>query len=210
MTYRIVDPMKVIYEIYDLSQAMERLVQTTLRGLVGSMGLDDALASRSELTRSLLARISRECLGWGVEVISVHLLEINPNESIQHAMHSQISSERRRRAGVVEAQGYRESVKLETEGQSFSAVVLAKARARVMELEALGNAQSRVTLAKAEAEALNIMRSVLEGCGVDAAQYQIGDKYLTSLAAVLKSGSVSVTMPMQTDVVGCTRLLSQE
>ena len=59
MLYRIIDPVRAVYEVYDVAHALNRLVQTTLRALVGDMGLDDVLVSRVELNRSLLAKVGR-------------------------------------------------------------------------------------------------------------------------------------------------------
>lgn len=46
-----------MYECYDLSQCVEKLVQTTLRAIIGDMGLDDTLASREEINRILSQKI---------------------------------------------------------------------------------------------------------------------------------------------------------
>jgi regulator of protease activity HflC (stomatin/prohibitin superfamily) len=57
LIYRIEDPVRASYECYDLAQCMEKLVQTTLRAIIGDMGLDDTLASREEINRILLQKI---------------------------------------------------------------------------------------------------------------------------------------------------------
>ncbi|CAK4672556.1 unnamed protein product [Aphanomyces euteiches] len=66
--YEFCDPMKVCYEVYDLSQAIKKLVQTTLRSIIGDMGLDDTLASREEINRGILQKISHICFNWGVRI----------------------------------------------------------------------------------------------------------------------------------------------
>ena len=57
LLYRLVDPVRVAYETYDLAHAVEKLVQTTLRSIIGDMGLDDTLASREEIERLLMHKI---------------------------------------------------------------------------------------------------------------------------------------------------------
>ncbi len=37
LLYRIVDPVRAVYEVFDLSHAVEKLVQTTLRSIIGDM-----------------------------------------------------------------------------------------------------------------------------------------------------------------------------
>jgi len=57
LIYRIEDPVRAVYECCDLSQCVEKLVQTTLRAIIGEMGLDDTLASREEINRILSQKI---------------------------------------------------------------------------------------------------------------------------------------------------------
>lgn len=109
LLYKIQDPVRAVYEVTDLPQAVEKLVQTTLRSIIGDMGLDDTLASREEINRTLQQKISRTFLNWGFKIVKVDILEIMPaTRSIQDAMHKQIAAERIRRANVITAEGFRE------------------------------------------------------------------------------------------------------
>lgn len=104
LLYRIEDPVRAVYEAYDLAQCVENLVQTTLRAIIGDMGLDDTLASREEINRILSQKIrfvssvwfvwshshSHICFNWGLRLVKVDLLEITPTGSIMAAMHKQL------------------------------------------------------------------------------------------------------------------------
>ncbi len=103
-------------QTFDLQHAIEKLVQTTLRSVIGDMGLDDTLASREEIQRQLSKKITGICKNWGLLIKGVELLEITPNYSIQEAMHMQIKAERVRRTAKVEAEGYAEQTRLLAEG----------------------------------------------------------------------------------------------
>lgn len=94
-----------------MTHAVEKLVQTTLRSILGDMGLDDTLASREEVIRTLMQKISNVCLNWGLQITAVELLEIIPSPTIQDAMHKQLAAERIRRAAIVTADGQREQAK---------------------------------------------------------------------------------------------------
>lgn len=61
---------------------VERLVQTTLRSVIGDMGLDDTLASRAEIEKLVTNKISKICQDWGLAIKGVDLLEIEPTASI--------------------------------------------------------------------------------------------------------------------------------
>ena len=92
LLYRIVNPLRAVYETYDLCHAVEKLVQTTLRAIIGDMGLDDTLASREEINRSLSHKIHNVCLNWGISITKVELLEITPTNTVQAAMHQQLAA----------------------------------------------------------------------------------------------------------------------
>lgn len=89
---------QAVYETFDLDNAVEKLVQTTLRSIIGDMGLDDTLASREEIERGLELRIKSICFDWGLEIKSCELLELTPTPSVQDAMHQQLRAERERYA----------------------------------------------------------------------------------------------------------------
>ena len=114
MVIQITDPVRVAYEVvvgsgvhsqtYDLIEAVERLVQTSLRSVIGDMGLDDTLASREEIEKLVSNKVCKVCQDWGLTISGVDLLEIDPTDTIQAAMHEQIRAER-----------YAEQVRLEGE-----------------------------------------------------------------------------------------------
>ena len=48
--FQIMDPIRAVYEIANLPQAIEKLTQTSLRNVIGEMDLDDTLSSRDTIT----------------------------------------------------------------------------------------------------------------------------------------------------------------
>jgi hypothetical protein len=88
--------------------------------LVVDLGLDDTLASREEINRTLTQKISNVFLNWEFKLLKVELLEILPSETIPEAMHKQIAAERMRRAAIITADGYREQTK--TEGKLINVI----------------------------------------------------------------------------------------
>ena len=85
-------------------EAVERLVQTSLRSVIGDMGLDDTLASREEIEKLVSNKVCKVCQDWGLTISGVDLLEIDPTDTIQAAMHEQIRAERYRRTQKVTAE----------------------------------------------------------------------------------------------------------
>jgi regulator of protease activity HflC (stomatin/prohibitin superfamily) len=209
LLWKIVDPVRAVYEVFDLTHAVEKLVQTTLRSIIGDMGLDDTLASREEINRSLLNKLGNVCLNWGVEITAVEVLEIVPVQGeIQKAMHLQISAERRRRAAVVEATGFRKQIKTRAEGECAATIALSKAYQKKIVLRSKGKAESMKKIAEAEAESLSIIAKALSGYGVSAPDYVIGWRYIEAFKELCCSAkSRRIFFPFQTDVIGAARFV---
>ena len=69
---RVIDPQAATYQVADYRAAIDLLITTTLRNLLGDMTLDEALASRAEFIRALLNALSTT-RAWGVHVDRVEI-----------------------------------------------------------------------------------------------------------------------------------------
>mmetsp|Transcript_5232 Transcript_5232/g.12991 ORF Transcript_5232/g.12991 Transcript_5232/m.12991 type:complete len:264 (-) Transcript_5232:206-997(-) len=209
LLYQLVDPIKVAYQTYDLPRAVGNLVRTSLRSIVGDMGLDDTLASREEINRAMHLKIARVCLDWGMKITQVEVLEIHPTRSIQEAMHKQLSAERIRRAAIVTAEGYREQVRTEAEGESQAAIAISMGEASVKRLHAEGQAKSKEVLADAEAKSVEALSATLTLFGVEPTQYIVGLRYLeTFLLVAQKAASRHIIFPYEASLYGLVKDLS--
>ncbi|GAG24794.1 unnamed protein product, partial [marine sediment metagenome] len=81
--YQITDPKRAIYEVANLPQAIEKLTQTTLRNIIGSMDLDETLSSRDQVNEKLRIILDEATDKWGVKVNRVELQEVNPPGDIR-------------------------------------------------------------------------------------------------------------------------------
>jgi len=206
LLYRIVDPVRACYEVYDIADAVEKLVQTTLRSIIGDMGLDDTLASREEINRTLSQKISNVFLNWGFKLLKVELLEILPSPSIQEAMHKQIAAERMRRAIIITADGYREQTKTEAEGESQSMIAVSKGEQQVSVIAAKGQGDAKVLKANAEAEAIRVVSTSLKEFSLEPTQYLIGLKYIETFTNIaLQATKRIVYFPYETDILGAMK-----
>jgi regulator of protease activity HflC (stomatin/prohibitin superfamily) len=162
---KVTDPVKAAYGVTNFAVAIENLIMTTLRSIIGEMELDEALSSREKIKVRLRESIVDEAIDWGLTVKSVEIQDIRPSPSMQQAMEQQAAAERERKAMVTRA-----------EGEKQAAILEAEARLEAAKRDA--NAQ--VMLAQASAEAL---RRVGEAVGPDSAAlwYLLGEKYVASL-----------------------------
>ncbi len=79
----ITSPEKAVYGIEDYAWAIQNLVQTTLRSIVGEMALDDALSSRDHIKAKLKAAISDDIADWGITLKTVEIQDIKPSSTMQ-------------------------------------------------------------------------------------------------------------------------------
>jgi len=207
LIYMISDPVRAVYEVYDLAHAVEKLLQTSLRSVIGDMGLDDTLASREEINRTVSQKVSRVFQNWGFTLLKVEILEILPTRTIQEAMHKQIAAERLRRAAIVTADGFREQIKTEAEGECQSVISISKGEQQVEIIKAKAESDSRVLIAKAEAEAINIISKSLKDFKLNATQYLIGIKFIETLTGLsLNSTKRLFYFPYETNFFGAFNL----
>ena len=170
---RVTNPRDAIYGIEDFRVAIQQLVMTTLRSILGEMSLDDALSNREHIKTKLKDSIIDDVADWGVTVKSVEIQDINPSPSMQASMERQAAAERERRAIETTAEGNKNAAILEADGK----------------LEAAKReAQAQVALANASGEAINIITANIQDKELPA-MFLLGDRYINSLEEISKSAN---------------------
>jgi regulator of protease activity HflC (stomatin/prohibitin superfamily) len=180
--YQITDPKAAVYEVSNLPEAIEKLTQTTLRNVIGSMDLDESLVSRDQVNAKLRMILDEATDKWGVKVNRVELQEVNPPADIRHAMEKQMRAERDRRAIILEAEGAKQAAILHAEGGRESSVLNARGAAESKIINAEGEAEARLRIAQAEAQALEVIKKALGD--KDPAQYLIAMQYIKTLPQI--------------------------
>src|SRR5512132_3781815 len=97
---------------------MEQLTVTTLRNIVGSLTLEQALTSRDEVNDRLRIVLDERTGKWGIRINGVELKSIDPPSTIQEAMEKQMRAERDRRAAILTAEGVKQAAILRAEGEA--------------------------------------------------------------------------------------------
>ena len=179
--FQVTDPVKAVYEIANLPEAIEKLTQTTLRNVIGEMDLDATLSSRDTINSKLRAILDEATDKWGVKVNRVELQDINPPRDIRDAMEKQMRAERDRRAAILAAEGQKKAAILEAEGTKAAEVNRAEGDKQARILRAEGEAQARVKVALAEAEAIKKITDALEKSKGDPTNYLIAVRYIETL-----------------------------
>ena len=182
--FQIVEPVKAVYEIDNLPNAIEKLTQTTLRNVIGELELDETLTSRDTINSKLRAVLDDATNKWGVKVNRVELQDITPPESVRRSMEQQMQAERERRAKVLEARGQKEAMILQSEGEKESQINQAEAERQTQILKAQGDADARILQATAEAEAIRKVAEAIASTKTDPATYMLVNRYIETLKEV--------------------------
>ena len=198
--FQILDPVKAVYEIVNLPDAIEKLTQTTLRNVVGELELDQTLAARDTINSKLQGILDDATNKWGVKVNRVELQDISPPHEIQEAMNKQMFAERERRARVLEAQGLKTSSILEAEGIKESEIQKAIGLKESEILIAEGLAQAKISIAQAEAESIRLISEEVGKKG-DPMQYLVAVKYIETLEKMV-GGKDTKTIYMPYEATG--------
>lgn len=103
--FRVVDPTRAVVEVENYLFATSQLAQTTLRSVLGEVGLDDLLSQREKLNQRLQEILDRQTDPWGIKVSLVEIKGVDLPESMQRAMARQAEAEREKRAKIIHAQG---------------------------------------------------------------------------------------------------------
>src|SRR4051812_612995 len=144
--FQVTDPKSATYEIADYISAIEQLIVTTLRNVVGGMTLEDTLTSRDNVSAALRHVLDEATGKWGIRVNRVELKSVDPPGTIQEAMEKQMRAERDRRAAILTAEGVKQSQILTAEGEKQSAILRAQGQREAQILQAEGQSKAIETV----------------------------------------------------------------
>jgi regulator of protease activity HflC (stomatin/prohibitin superfamily) len=174
----IVSPEKAVYGVENFVMAIEKLIQTSLRAIIGEMSLDDALSSRDHIKTKLKDSISDDISDWGITLKTVEIQDINPSQTMQASMEEQGAAERERRAAVTRAEGAKQAAILEADGR----------------LEASRrDAQAKILLAQGSAKAIESVAEALQGKDLPAT-YLLGEKYIEAMRDLAESDNAKTVV----------------
>jgi len=103
--YQVTDAAKAIIDIQDIDYAVLQLAQTTMRNVAGSVTLDELLAERQKISDQIETIIDQATQGWGVDVASVELKDIELPPDMIRTIAKQAEAERERRAVIINSEG---------------------------------------------------------------------------------------------------------
>ena len=158
---------KAIFQVENYTDASITLIQTTIRGIIGKMTLNECMSSRDVISERLLGDIKHKISEWGVEIKQIDIKEILPSTEVQGAMDKQASAEKEKVSVVVEAEAKKNAAILESEGRLISAQ---------------NDAKAEIERAEGSRQAIVKILGTLKGTNQEVAyQYLIAQKYLEAI-----------------------------
>jgi len=182
VSWRIIDPIKAVYEVDQLHKSLLQAVLNTLRSEVGKNELDYALQARTTLNEKITSRLFDTVSKWGLQLIRVEIQELKTDDATSAAMLQQLDAERRSRAAILEA-----------EGQAKATIETAKADRDAAILRAEGQAKALEIAASAEKAYLETLSSTI---GADQAnKILLAQKVIDGYSIISKNPSDKVFIP---------------
>ena len=125
--WKVLDLKQAFYNVDDVQGAIQNLVVTTLRSMIGELELSQTYSSRADLNRQLLQQLDDATKEWGVKVTRVELQEIKPPQNVLDSLARARAAETEKQAAISEAEGTVKSIEIISkalQGQSNSRQVL--------------------------------------------------------------------------------------
>jgi len=110
--YHVTSPHKAAFGISNIRQALVERTQTTLRHVVGARVLQDVIERREEIAQSIGEIIEDVASGWGVQVESMLIKDLEFSRDLQESLSMAAQSKRIGESKIIAARAEVESAKL--------------------------------------------------------------------------------------------------
>ena len=193
--YRVIDELaeRAVLEVQNFELAVVNLAFATLRAVIGSTTLAEALTEREKMRDALQVRMDEVTERWGVKVSQVEINEIDPPPGVKQAMEREKSAEAIKTAEITESEGQRQAQINRAEGERQAAILEAEGQRQSDILRAEGDQQAQILRAEGFSTALEKIYTVANT--VDGKTMSL--QYFETLKALGASPSTKWIFPME-------------
>ena len=184
---------KAVLAVENVEAAVINLAVASLRSVIGSTTLAEALAERERLTNTLQVTLDAETGRWGVKVTQVAINEIDPPPGVKQAMEREKSAAAIKTADITESEGQRQAAINRAEGEKQAAILSAEGERAAEILQAEGDQQAAVLRAEGFSTALDKIYQVANTVDVKTMSLQ----YFETLKSLGSSPSTKFIFPME-------------
>lgn len=193
--FQVTDAMRASYGSSNYIAAISQLAQTTLRSVIGRMELDRTFEERDLINHSVVSAIDESATNWGVKVLRYEIKDLTPPREILHAMQSQITAEREKRALIAASEGRKQEQINIANGEREAAIARSEGEKQAAINRAQGEASAILSIAEATAEAIRKTGGAIqEPGGTDAVNLKVAEQYVDAFAELAKTNN-SIIVP---------------
>ena len=191
--FQVTDPMRASYGSSNYIVAVTQLAQTSLRSVIGKLELDKTFEERDIINAQVVQAIDEAALNWGVKVLRYEIKDLTPPKEILHAMQSQITAEREKRALIAASEGRRqEQINIAT-GEREAFIARSEGEKQSIINNAQGEAASILAVANATAEAIErIASAIRQPGGEQAVQLKVAEKAVEAYAQLAQKNNTMI------------------
>ena len=184
---------KAIVEIENYRVATINLSFATLRAVIGSTTLSEALSEREKIRDQLQVRMDEVTGRWGIKVSQVEINEIDPPPGVKAAMEREKSAAAIKTAEITESEGTRQADINRAEGEKQAAILRAEGSRQSEILTAEGDQQAAILRADGFSTALERINSVAQAADARTMSLQ----YFDTLNKLGGSPATKFIFPME-------------
>ncbi len=170
ISWRVVDPIKAVYEVDNLHQSLLQATLNTIRSEIGENDLDYVLQARASINERISARLAETVSKWGLQLVRIEIQEIKTDDATGAAMLQQMDAERKSRATRLEAEGQAKATVEKARADSEAAILRAEGQAKALEITAAAEKAYLETLTSAigaeEANKMLLTQKVIDGYSI--------------------------------------------
>ena len=194
--FQVTDPKLASYGSSNYIVAVTQLAQTSLRSVIGKLELDKTFEERDIINAQVVAAIDEAALNWGVKVLRYEIKDLTPPSEILHAMQSQITAEREKRALIAASEGRRqEQINIAT-GQREAFIARSEGEKQAAINKAQGDAAAITEMAEATAQAIErIASAIRQPGGEQAVQLKVAEQAVQAYAKVAQDAKTTLIVP---------------
>jgi regulator of protease activity HflC (stomatin/prohibitin superfamily) len=180
--WRIIDPIKAVYDIDVLPKSIADIALNALRANIGKIKLDQVLSERQNLNTKIAAQLADTAAKWGVAFTRVEIQEINYSSETAEAMMQEMTAERKKRALIAEAEGEASAEVTKANADASATIIRAKAQADAIKMIA-------------DAESIYISKLKEHTSPEIAGQIIMSQKYIDGMKTITNNPSDKVFLP---------------
>ena len=194
--FQVTDPMRASYGSSNYIVAVTQLAQTSLRSVIGKLELDKTFEERDIINAQVVQAIDEAALNWGVKVLRYEIKDLTPPKEILHAMQSQITAEREKRALIAASEGRRqEQINIAT-GEREAYIARSEGEKQSIINNAQGQAASIMAVAEATAQAIErIAAAIRQPGGEQAVQLKVAERAVDAYSKVAADSKTTLIIP---------------